>query len=99
MNSAKRVLQCGKMQLHRNYCARRTKSPDAKSDTSAFASYQREVYEDVKLANPLASSYTLKQLVGQQWRGLPDDEKAPFLAPIAVGAADRSPEIGPWRCP
>jgi hypothetical protein len=73
------MLQDGKTELVRYYCARRTKTELARPHIKPFVIYQRSVYESIKGTYPAASTYEIKALVGQQWRDMPAQAKAPFI--------------------
>jgi hypothetical protein len=54
---------------------------------SAYNFYVQDVRATVQAANPDASFADMSSLVGKQWRGLSEAERAPF---DAIAAADRA---------
>ena len=77
-NASTRILQDGVTELIRYYCARRTKSDVAKPHVKPYVVFQRSVYENIKNANPRATTYDIKAFVGERWRSMTDSQKQPF---------------------
>ena len=77
-NASTRILQDGVTELVRYYCARRTKSDVAKPHVKPYVVFQRSVYEDIKNANPRATTYDIKSAVGERWRSMTDSQKQPY---------------------
>jgi len=64
--------------LVRNYCARRTRSADAKPQVRPFLIFQRERYDALKQEHPSSTTYELKALLGSTWRAMSDAQKRPY---------------------
>ena len=57
------MLRDGETELVRYYCARRTKADLARPHVKPYVIYQRSVYDDMKHADPSATTYEIKALV------------------------------------
>ena len=62
-NASSRMLRDGETELVRYYCARRTKADLARPHVKPYVIYQRSVYDDMKHADPSATTYEIKALV------------------------------------
>jgi hypothetical protein len=78
-NASSRLLRDGTTELLRYYCARRTKSSEARPTLKPFTIFQREKYDGVKAEHSTSSTYQLKSLVGERWRALSDKDKEPYV--------------------
>ena len=59
--------------------AKKAKDPNApKRPSNAYIHYCKKVRSDVKAANPNLKPTEINQKMGEQWKNLSDEEKAPF---------------------
>ena len=88
-NASSRLLRDGETELLRYYCARRTKSSAAQPLQKPFVIYQRSVMAQMKDGNPMADTYAIKRLVGEQWRSMTNVQKNPYVNEARV-STDRA---------
>jgi hypothetical protein len=77
---------------------KRRKSKDApKFPLSAYSHYLKATHPAIRAANPTSEFTYLSAMVGEQWRGLSDEERAKFTAMAAVDRTRYENEVKAWQ--